>query len=285
MRIIYLGTGGEEGFPSVFCECSACKKVRRMGGKNIKTRSGALIDNVLIDLSPDLFSQSVQNHLSLSGVTHVMITHSHTDHLNTHAIRLRMRELASVLEPGQEKKIKIYGNREVYRVIMDAVSKDCHVTSDRMEFIQIRAFERIRAEGLEFISLKANHKKDEECLLYAVQNETGCLLYANDTGELPEETLDFIRTQKLCFDLVSMDSARGTLPGDGHMGLSENLNLRRRLEEIGAVRENTRYYLNHFSHMCGLTPKEYRRLVGRYGFSLTYDGLKLEIGRGRVCRR
>ena len=285
MKIIYLGTGGAEGFPSVFCECAACKKVRRLGGHNIKTRSCTLVDNVLIDLSPDIFMQSVMNHLSLSQVSNVVMTHSHTDHLNTLEIRLRMRDMASILEPEQKKKIKIYGNSTVQRVIMDAISKDCHVNPARLEFQEIRASERIEADGLEFISLRANHKNDEESLIYVVQNKTGCFLYANDSGTLPEETLAYIREQNFCFDLVSMDTGRGTLPGDGHMGLSENMCLRGQLKEMGAVHKNTRYYLNHFSHMCGLTPDEYQEVVEKHGFYLTYDGMKLEIERGRVCQR
>ena len=285
MKITYLGTGGAEGFPSVFCECAACKKVRRLGGRNIKTRSCTLIDNVLIDLSPDLFMQSVMNGLSLSQVANVVVTHSHTDHLNTLEIRLRMRDMASILEAGQEKKLKIYGNRAVQQVIMDAVSKDCHINPARLEFLEIHAFEKMKVDGLEFISLRANHKNDEESLIYAVQNETGCFLYANDSGVLPEETLAYIHEQGLCFDLVSMDTGRGTLPGDGHMGLTENLWLRRQLEEMGAVHKDTCYYLNHFSHMCGLTPDEYQQMVEQYGFYLTYDGIKLEIERGRVCQR
>ena len=269
----------------MFCECDACKKVRRLGGHNIKTRSCTLVDHVLIDLSPDIFMQSVLNHLSLSQVNNVVMTHSHTDHLNTLEIRLRMRDMASILEPGQEKKLKIYGNHMVQQVIIDAISKDSHVNPARLEFREIHAFERMEVDGLEFTSLKANHKNDEESLIYAVQNKTGCFLYANDSGALPEETLAYIREQNFCFDLVSMDTGRGTLPGDGHMGLNENLFLRRQLEEMGAVHKDTCYYLNHFSHMCGLIPDEYQKVVEKHGFYLTYDGMKLEIERGRVCQR
>lgn len=277
MKITYLGTGGAEGFPSVFCECAACKKVRRLGGRNIKTRSCTLIDDVLVDISPDIFSQCAVRGLSLSPVNKIVMTHSHSDHLNTLEIRLRMREMASVLPADREKKLEIYGNRQVGQVIMKAASGDPHVDFSRMEFHEIHAFEQIKVNGLLFTALKANHKKDEESLIYAVNNETGSFLYANDTGVLPEETLEYIHSNHFCFDLVSMDSGRGTLSGDGHMGLSENIALRKRLEEMKAVHNDTGYYLNHFSHMCGMTPDEYQKLVENYGFQLTYDGMVLEM--------
>ena len=52
-------------------------------GKNVKTRSCTLIDQVMIDLSPDIFSQCINSHVDLSEVNHLVFTHSHSDHLNT----------------------------------------------------------------------------------------------------------------------------------------------------------------------------------------------------------
>lgn len=102
VEIRYLGTGGAEGFPSIFCQCEACRKVRMLLGKNVKTRSCTLIDQVMIDLSPDIFSQCINSHVDLSEVNHVVFTHSHSDHLNTTEICFRLREMASVIQ----KKIK-----------------------------------------------------------------------------------------------------------------------------------------------------------------------------------
>lgn len=44
-----------------------------------------------------------------------------------------------------------------------------------------------------------------------IEDGRSTLLYANDTGVLPEETLDFIEQQNIKFDVVSMDTCRGTL--------------------------------------------------------------------------
>ena len=44
-----------------------------------------------------------------------------------------------------------------------------------------------------------------------------------------------------------------------------------------AVTPNTEYYLNHYSHMCGMIPQEYERLVGQEGFLLTHDGLSVTV--------
>lgn len=44
MRFQYLGTAAAEGFPAIFCNCEYCQNARRLKGKNIRTRSQAIID-------------------------------------------------------------------------------------------------------------------------------------------------------------------------------------------------------------------------------------------------
>ena len=52
MKLQYLGTAAAECWPAIFCECPACLEAARRGGKNIRHRSGAIVDDrVLIDLS------------------------------------------------------------------------------------------------------------------------------------------------------------------------------------------------------------------------------------------
>ena len=75
MEIRYLGTGGAEGFPSIFCQCEACRKVRTLLGKNVKTRSCTLIDQVMIDLSPDIFG----NDAVRDGIMEIIAKDPHVD--------------------------------------------------------------------------------------------------------------------------------------------------------------------------------------------------------------
>jgi phosphoribosyl 1,2-cyclic phosphodiesterase len=43
MKIQFLGTTAFEGIPSLFCQCTTCKKARSLGGKNIRSRTSVLI--------------------------------------------------------------------------------------------------------------------------------------------------------------------------------------------------------------------------------------------------
>lgn len=49
MKIKYLGTAAAEGIPALFCRCDICKEARKRGGREIRTRSQAIIDEKLLD--------------------------------------------------------------------------------------------------------------------------------------------------------------------------------------------------------------------------------------------
>lgn len=54
MKLKYLGTAAYEGVPSLFCDCVVCRKSKRTGGKNLRSRSQALVnDDLLIDFPAD----------------------------------------------------------------------------------------------------------------------------------------------------------------------------------------------------------------------------------------
>ena len=250
MKLQYLGTGGAEGFPGMFCACRACRRAREQ--KQYKARSCSLInDSVLIDLSPDLYVQSLRFDGDLTAVRALVVTHSHRDHLDLFGVCLRARDGAS-LRPDlseAENRLPVFGGEKVLAAIRAELDNQP----------------------------QANHKPDEQCFIFAVREGQNWLLYANDTGALPQKSLKAICGLGAVFDVVSMDCARGTLPGDGHMGLAENIALRDFLRQNGCAKETTRYYLNHFSHMCGLLPDEMEALAAKQGFTLARDGMTLTI--------
>ena len=54
MKLKYYGTAAAEGVPAIYCSCDTCKYSMTHGGKNIRTRSQALVnDSLLLDIPPD----------------------------------------------------------------------------------------------------------------------------------------------------------------------------------------------------------------------------------------
>lgn len=108
MRIKYLGTAAAEGIPALFCSCEICKKVRKTRGKDIRTRSSALIDDRLkLDFGPDSFLQMMRFDLDYSTLRSVLITHTHEDHLCVGDLLCRKEGFAQV--PDDIPILHVYG--------------------------------------------------------------------------------------------------------------------------------------------------------------------------------
>ena len=80
MEIIILGSGSSIGVPAIGCKCDTCLST---DPKNRRSRASIMMrwDNfhLLIDTSPDLWSQAIKN--KLERVDAVIFTHEHADHI------------------------------------------------------------------------------------------------------------------------------------------------------------------------------------------------------------
>ena len=77
MKIKFLGTGASEGIPDLFCRCAVCEKARLHKGRENRTRAGLMVDDdLLIDFSPDFFSNSIKFGIDGNKIETLLITHS-----------------------------------------------------------------------------------------------------------------------------------------------------------------------------------------------------------------
>ena len=79
MKVTLLGTSSAEGWPGLFCRCDACRLARQRKGKDIRTRTAALIDDTLkIDFPPDTLHQIIANDIELDVARCAFrLTHRH----------------------------------------------------------------------------------------------------------------------------------------------------------------------------------------------------------------
>ena len=221
----YLGTGAAEGMPATFCACPVCLRSMREGGKSLRMRACTLLgDDVLIDLSPDIHAQKLKFGLRLDRLKCIVFTHSHPDHQDIYALQNRGTP-SCALRPGvpeEENVLDLYGNLWVKKRFLSACAGAERAREERFRFHEVKPFEPFKAAGYTFYPLRANHRpiQVEDCLIYAISDGKTAMLYANDTGELSEENDEYLKTTGLTFSVVSMDCARGTLKGDGHMGFA-----------------------------------------------------------------
>jgi len=277
MDIHYLGTAAVEGWPAVFCECETCTKARKIGGKNIRTRSQVLIDStLLVDLPPDTYYHAIREQIKLSKIVSLVVTHSHQDHF--YPIELIMRGEPYAHIASESSMLTVYGNDKVHSFFNDAMKQDdSRNLKDRICFQEIHAFEPFSTkDGYDILPLLANHAKDEKCLIYIIKKDGKTILYGNDTGWFPEATWAHIAN--IHFNLVSLDcTCMGEKDGTYHMGLPDNIAVRKRLEEERCIDEHTQFVITHFSHNGKLMHDELVKIAQPQGFIAAYDGMTIRI--------
>jgi phosphoribosyl 1,2-cyclic phosphate phosphodiesterase len=269
MELRYLGTAAAEGWPGMFCLCEKCRRARELGGKDIRTRSQAIVDDrLLIDFPPDSYFHMIRDGIDLPRIEHVLITHTHNDHFAYRELEYKN----DVYTRGDIRPLNVYGNDAVRRCI-ETLPKDrntniaCH---------ELREFETVMIDGYSVTALLALHNRKEKCFIYLIEKEGKRLLYAHDTGLFPKETCDFIASRHL--DFISLDCTMLALPdGNNHMGIGDAREMKGRLIAMGCADERTRFAISHFSHTGKLLHAEIEDIVGPEGFIVAYDGLALRF--------
>jgi phosphoribosyl 1,2-cyclic phosphate phosphodiesterase len=62
------------------------------------------------------------------------------------------------------------------------------------------------------------------------------------------------------------------------MGLAENIEVRKRMLEMGIVDEKTIFLCNHFSHNgYSVVYEEFEPIAKKQGFLTSYDGMEFEL--------
>lgn len=274
MRIKYLGTAASEGFPALFCNCEHCTRARQLGGKNIRTRSQALIDDeLLVDFGPDTYMHALQYHINLTEIKNVLITHCHQDHFYIDDLLTRAVPFGNVTDVmnvyGNDMFSALYHHNVVTRGINGNTDKVLHV-------VELKEYQKADVGGYQVIPLIADHNPKEKCFIYIICREGKTLLYANDTGYFLDEVWEFIKPYR--FDLVSLDCNHIEMPVyNNHMSIPCCQKVRERLHDMGCISKETVCVLTHFSHNHGGMQKELEELTKGMGFIVAYDGLELEF--------
>lgn len=274
MKVKYLGTAAAEGWPGIFCGCQYCREARKKGGKNIRTRSGALInDSLMVDFPPDTYYHIINFNIDLSQLKHLVITHSHEDHFYTKDLALRKLGFAYL---DERSVLNIYGNKAVESIMNQIIDNDA-MLKRYLDIHYVPPFETFEAGDIKVTSLKALHDPKEDCYIYIFEDTDGKrMLYGNDTGIFPEETWEYIKGHY--FNLVSLDCTSGAeRDGNYHMGLPDDIKVKERLIEIGCADEATKFVVTHFSHNGRLLHDELVELAKPHGFDVAYDGFEVFV--------
>ncbi len=276
MKIKYLGTAAAEGIPAMFCQCENCRKSRELGGKNIRTRSQALIDDtILIDFPADTYMHYLTYNFPLDKIKTCLITHSHSDHLYPADLEMRMEVFSHIKD---KETLTLYSAKSGYDMVTELADRyNMHKDATAVLIKPLVPFE---AEGYTITPIEATHDKKSSPVVFLIEKEGKSVLYSNDTSEYPEEGWEYLAKLNKPINVVSMDCTEGEshTTYDGHLNIWRVIEMRKRMLELGIADDKTVFILNHFSHNGGnVVYDDFIKTARDNNFLVSYDGMEYEF--------
>lgn len=278
MKIQYLGTGGGAGIPEMFCSCRVCENARRQRGAELRSRSMAIIDDVLgIDLPCDARSSILEHGINAMRIRHLLVTHNHYDHFLADNL---------ISRPQGAFPVSVY----ISEASGNALAQKCEkirakpgVTGLRPiccpDVTFVEPFHSFRCGEYTAVPLAANHDPSVGSLNFLIKSGTKAILWLHDTGPLPQSTLAFLRGLGQYISFISMDCAlaEGKCYSDDHMDILRCGETVRLLRQCGCVDDNTVVCLSHIGHLVECTHQELVDRAGQFGFKVAHDGMEVYV--------
>lgn len=287
----FLGTGAGEGVPNPFCNCRICANARRVGGKEIRTRSSVMLDEAtMIDMSADFFAQAVTQKVCFDKVEHLLFTHMHDDHLNPMCFWER------AVRDSENPTLHVYCSDEAQTFFPEfyLTAKGVGSTAylEDVEIHPLRRGETYTIGAYTVTPLHGRHSTDFEktSTNYLLEKNGKKMYYALDSGYFLDETFDALAGQKL--DLMVMECTRAYFDPEtmqptavhsmtaGHNDLALCVKTLDRLLENGGITPDTRIILTHISAFEA-THEELCEVVTYlnkpYRLEIAYDGMEVEF--------
>ena len=270
MRVRLLGTGSADGWPNAFCDCASCLAAQH--AQQWRGPTSALVDGrILLDCGPETPRAALRFEGGLQQVTHILVTHDHPDHSAPMA-------LLSRAWAGRTEPLTVVGPQSGHRVLVPVGR------AGRPGPLARRAARRRAATrtGTPCGCWPRAHG-EQEAVVYDLTGPGGeRLLYATDTGPLPEHTI--AATTDAEYDLVLLEATFGDRRGPGaptgtdHLDLSTFADQMVRLRGARALTRGSRIAAVHLSHH---SPVDLRAATGRLGRPGRRRRSRLPAGPGR----
>jgi len=280
MKIKFYGTSAGGGIPEIFCYCRVCEHARKVGGKEIRTRSQAVIDDCLgIEFPVDTFAHTAYRGLDMRQVRNILITHAHFDHFLIQDVLSRPQGMGRVNfympeASGRGLKEAVWKKEEDYRNGSKKRPGDFSVVVHDLKHYQ--TYDII---GYQVTPLRARHHEQLDSSIYMICKDQKSILWGFDTGRFHEDVFEYIKKSEVCFDFVVLDCTLklNEQITNSHMDLTWCKEMVDNLKKIGAVDEKTRIMVSHIGHLVEQTHEELCEAAACYGMEVAFDGLEIEI--------
>jgi phosphoribosyl 1,2-cyclic phosphate phosphodiesterase len=286
MRLTFLGTAASEGYPDAFCGCVNCVGARAAGGRNVRLRAAALIDDdLLIDFGPDILAASTLYGAPLTNVAYCLQTHDHEDHLNPHNFFAR----SPMCEVEGAPRMRYFASRNAIERAMTALGNESALIDgmpsaelcDRLniDVTPIAPFQTFMAGPYRVTTVRARHAPETVAMLFVIERDGRTLFYATDTADFPDETWQALRTAGFRFDVVALDHTFGDWErsSNAHLTGHQFRAHLSRLRDEGMLAPGARVFAHHFVHHSNPLHDELVALGAQHGYEIAYDGLRVRV--------
>lgn len=268
MTIRLLGTGGADGIPALFGDDPVSNWAREHGGREIRTRAAAVIDEGLkIDLPPENAAQLFDNGLRATDWDLLLFTHSDDDHLT-------LSELQYAVYPFTERfevPFPIYANATV----LDEIRR--RYPDWPIDLCEVRSFETFESSGYRISPLRARHTPGEDCVNYLIERDGRRLVYATDTGVWSDETFEFLIGTQVHLLVLECTNAFQPSTYLGHLDMEGFSYMIKRLRSSGVLANDSRVITTHHSAAGGARHCDLPSALAPLGAEPGYDGMLLEV--------
>lgn len=268
MKVLLMGTGGADGIPALYGNDRVSKYARANGGKDLRTRSAALIDSVLkLDLGPDTLSQVHRFGIDATEWSAVFFTHSDEDHMCLSEIQYGMFPFVE----SEKLEYTIYGNEIVCQIIRHRYPEW------PIDLIELENYKTVTHEAYQVTPVSATHKGDEDCHNFIIERDGRRLLYATDTGFYRGEVFDYLAGKDIHALVVECSEGFLKTPYIGHMDIDQCVELVGRLRKSKALSSDAQVFTTHHAAGGNATHEELVSALTPYGIHPGFDGLSFEV--------
>lgn len=268
MTLRILGSGAAEGIPAFAGGTRVSAYALEHGGKDIRTRSGALLDgHIKLDLPPDTVPQLQRDRLSAASWSALLFTHSDDDHFCPSELQYGLWPFCDRESLG----FTIYANQAI-----------CDTIANRypqwpMDIVTTKSFEPFMVCDYKVTPIRANHKVEEDSHNFLFEQGDRRLLYATDTGYWMEETWEFLAGAQVHGLVLECTEGFVPTPYTGHIDANQFLDMVDRMRAIGALSDQAVITTTHHSHNGNATHAELEDFFGPHGIQVGFDGKEISV--------
>lgn len=276
MKVTILGTAACEGIPAMFCNCEICRKAAERGGRELRTRSQALVnDDLLVDFPADTYMHTLQNHIELSRISSVLITHTHNDHYYPADFWNRAEHFT---HNHAVPKLTVYGSAALVKRFEEDFPAD-NPFRNTVDVQQVEPYVPVHIGRYTVTPLPAVHTPEpEQSLIYLIESADGALLYGTDTYWPADGVALYLAAHGKRIDVACLDCTRALAEADvdRHMNADMVIRLTNLLRANGVFTADTAVIATHFSHNGKALHSDLEARLNPHGIAVAYDGMQVK---------